>query len=96
MRNREKFVEWLFLNSEVREIYLTPSVEDLSPISGYLTFPDGVRTKDIRIQALQDIEEESNELFDVKIISAKGGARISDLHSSAVLTGESRNFLTSS
>ncbi|ELU13347.1 hypothetical protein CAPTEDRAFT_91039, partial [Capitella teleta] len=71
---------------EVREIYLTPSVEDLSPISGYLTFPDGVRTKDIMIQALQDIEEESNELFDVKIISAKGGARISDLHSSAVLT----------
>jgi hypothetical protein len=71
----------------VREIFLTPSVDDLRPISGYLVFPDGVRNKTIEIQALQDIEEESNELFDIKLISAKGGARISDLYSSAVLTG---------
>ena len=63
-------------------------MEDIAPISGYLTFADGVRSKEIILRSLQDIEEEANEVFSIKLISAKNGARVADVDNAGTLTGQ--------
>ncbi|CAH1797156.1 unnamed protein product [Owenia fusiformis] len=63
---------------EIHELYETPSKLDVSPLSGYLTFPEGVDAMTITVTSLQDTEEEADETFAIKLISAKGGARVSD------------------
>ena len=50
----------MFFYSEIREIFLTPSVEDIFPISGYMTFPDGVRSRNVTLTSYPDNEEEAN------------------------------------
>ena len=71
----------------MRELYDTPSSRDLSPISGYVTFTDGELRQDIVITAVDDHEEEANDVFSVKLISAMGGATVSLDQATATLTG---------
>ncbi len=68
----------MFFSSEVKELFLTPSRKDLKSISGYLTYIDGQTESYISIESVGDSEEELNELFDVRLTSAKGGARIAE------------------
>ncbi len=77
----------LFLSSEILELYDTPSVNDLNPISGYVYFAEGDAVKQITIHALDDEEEEPKDVFTVKMISASNGARVSSEAGIATLTG---------
>ena len=71
-----------------------PTAEDLDPVSGYLTVADGVDTAMITIRVTDDNEEESNEVFAVKLISAKGGARVIDNGgATAIMTGKVHDVL---
>lgn len=74
----------------VDEIYSTPAVKDVFPISGSLNFPESLSDKVLTLQSIQDLEEESSESFFVKLTSARGGATLSDVDSSAILIG--KNF----
>ncbi|XP_048257204.1 adhesion G-protein coupled receptor V1-like isoform X2 [Haliotis rufescens] len=74
------------VEEEILEIYETPAIKDIMPISGTLTYTPGVRTSTFNIQSLQDIEEESNEVFSVTLVSVNGGAAISDSGFIATLT----------
>ena len=64
-----------------------PSKNDVNPISGTLTYAFGVREGRININAIQDTDEESDEVFTVKLLTAKGGATISTTDYMAKLTG---------
>ena len=46
------------------------------------------------ISSIQDNEEESDEVFTVKLLSAKGGATISDTDFAATLTGRRKKKLS--
>ena len=74
--------------SEIRELYETPSMQDLQPISGYLTFDEGATQRDIVIESIDDTEEENDEVFSVRLTSSRGGARVDDFYYSAILTGK--------
>ena len=63
-------------------------MKDVEPISGYLTYKEGERNQYITVQSIDDNEEESNDVFSVKLISAKGGARVSDQDDAGILTGD--------
>ena len=75
-------------DSEIKELYNTPAKADVIPINGYIKYPQGNRDGGITISSVQDAEEESDEVFTVKLISAKGGATISDADLAATLTGK--------
>ncbi|XP_064619584.1 adhesion G-protein coupled receptor V1-like [Lineus longissimus] len=62
---------------EIKEIFETPSRKDVTPLSGYLRFPDKMRQAFIHFSSLDDAVEENNEVFSVRLISAKGGGRVS-------------------
>ena len=62
-------------------------MNDLYPISGYVSFAEGTRREDIVIATVDDEEEEADEIFTVKILSAKG-ARLADEGTTATLTGQ--------
>ena len=79
---------YVFVTREIRELYETPSMHDLQPISGYLTFGVGDTQQDIVINSIDDTEEESNEVFSVRLISSQGGARVDEFYYSAILTGK--------
>ena len=64
------------------------SAKDLDVISGYIAMGIGTTSVTIDIPVTRDNEEESNEVFAVKLISAKGGARINEDGAVAALTGE--------
>ena len=72
---------------EIRELYTTPSVEDVRPISGYVTFQEDERTAELTVHSLDDQEEEADDVFAVKLLSAKGGARVADNDAAAILKG---------
>nr|XP_006812422.1 PREDICTED: G protein coupled receptor 98-like protein isoform X1 [Saccoglossus kowalevskii] len=72
--------------NEISELWEYPSKEDVTPISGYLTYQPGVQQQFIEIQSIQDIEEEGNEVFTLNLLSVKGGARRSPTESTALLT----------
>lgn len=79
-------------SSEIAETVSYPSHLDVAPISGVVSMPAGQRRVAINLRALQDVEAESNEVFSVKLISSRGGARISN-DALAKLTGSnSRNL----
>ena len=71
---------------EIRELFDSPSRLDISPISGYLHFPEGESKGEILIQSKDDDEEEANEVFAVKMV-ATTGARIHEDRGAAILTG---------
>ena len=75
------------LYREIAELYETPSRKDVFPVSGYLVYDHGEREQNITIQSIDDNEEESAELFRIRLTSAKGGARIDEKDAAAILTG---------
>ena len=76
-----------FHDSEILELYNTPAKEDVTPISGYITYAEGLRDGQMTVSSIQDSEEESDEVFTVRLLQAKGGATLSDTDSTATLTG---------
>lgn len=77
----------IFGFSEIDEIFNFPSHMDVEPISGVVWLLSGQRSVNISMRALQDVEAESKEVFSVKLISSRGGARISSVNSLAKLAG---------
>jgi len=75
------------------ELYTMPARQDVTPVSGYITFPEALRTPrdgtGIRVSAVQDGDEESNEVFTVRLLQANGGATIAPMDSLATITGQS-------
>ena len=59
----------------------------MNPVNGILTYTQGQRLSEIALSSVQDAEEESDEVFTVKLISAEGGATISQTDMAATLTG---------
>ena len=78
----------LFFPSEIEELSKMPSSADLSPVSGYVTFPANVSQQNITLFTVDDNEEEANEAFAIRLIAAKGGARLSEKYSTAKLTSK--------
>jgi hypothetical protein len=72
--------------SEISEIYLTPALLDVTPISGYLIYLEGNREKNLTLTSLQDREEESEEVFSVRLLAAKNGGTLSEKDHIATLT----------
>ncbi|XP_039767131.1 adhesion G-protein coupled receptor V1 [Ornithorhynchus anatinus] len=70
---------------EISELHATPAKTDLHPISGYLEFREGETNKSFIVSARDDKEEEGEELFILKLVSARGGARVSRENSTARL-----------
>ena len=50
---------------------------DLSPMSGRLTFPSGIRSRSIILRSIPDQELEGVEIYNLNLITATGGAEIS-------------------
>ncbi|XP_014663002.1 PREDICTED: G-protein coupled receptor 98-like [Priapulus caudatus] len=61
---------------EIEELSRAPARKDVKPVSGYLTFLPGVASHMLQLESVQDNEDEGNEVFAVKLLSARGGARI--------------------
>ncbi|OWF54008.1 G-protein coupled receptor 98 [Mizuhopecten yessoensis] len=72
--------------SHLMELYNTPAAADLTPISGYLSYRQGVSSQDITIQTVQDTIDEQNEVYKVKLLSASNGASLSLTDSSSHIT----------
>ncbi|XP_022110249.1 G-protein coupled receptor 98-like isoform X2 [Acanthaster planci] len=71
---------------EIVEIWTAPSKNDVTPISGKLTFDPAQRMADIAMMSLEDTEEEGNEVFTVMLLCSSGGARIGRDDATALLT----------
>ena len=76
-----------FCFSELKEVYEMPSQEDLNAVSGLLEFTPGMQQAFISVYSLDDKEEEPADVFSVKLIAARGGARVSPQGSVALLKG---------
>lgn len=74
--------------SEINEIYHTPAQLDVTPISGYLIYLEGNREKNLTLTSLQDQEEESEEVFSVRLLGAKNGGTLSETDHTAILTSQ--------
>ncbi|XP_019373727.1 PREDICTED: G-protein coupled receptor 98 [Gavialis gangeticus] len=70
---------------EIYELHATPAKSDMHPISGYLEYRQGETNKSFIVSARDDKEEEGEELFILKLISVRGGARISKDNTTARL-----------
>ncbi|NXK95299.1 GPR98 protein, partial [Formicarius rufipectus] len=71
--------------AEIYELHATPAKSDLHPVSGYLEYWQGETNKSFIVSAKDDKEEEGEELFILKLISVRGGARISQENTTARL-----------
>uniref|UniRef100_A0A8D0G948 Adhesion G-protein coupled receptor V1 n=1 Tax=Sphenodon punctatus TaxID=8508 RepID=A0A8D0G948_SPHPU len=71
--------------SEMHELHATPARTDLHPISGYLEYRQGETNKSFIVSARDDKEEEGEELFILKLVSVRGGARILQENTTAIL-----------
>nr|XP_014349406.1 PREDICTED: G-protein coupled receptor 98 [Latimeria chalumnae] len=69
--------------AEIHEIHATPARVDLHPVSGYLEYRQGESRKTFIVSSKDDKEEEGEELFTLKLVSVRGGARISEDNSLA-------------
>ena len=90
--NEKKYLSVL---REIREIFETPSKYDLKQFSGELFFFDGEVSENITISSIHDTEEETNEVFAIRLLAAKvvargdtASARISNTDNAAILTGK--------
>ena len=77
----------MLCDSEAESLFLTPPLADVSPASGVLSYPPGVREGTFTVHSLQDIEEEGNEVFSVTLVATTGGATLSIADSRTTLTG---------
>ncbi|NXG74231.1 GPR98 protein, partial [Baryphthengus martii] len=71
--------------AEISELHATPAKSDVHPVSGYLEYRQGETNKSFIVSAKDDKEEEGEELFILKLISVRGGARISQENTTARL-----------
>ncbi|NWQ77266.1 GPR98 protein, partial [Columbina picui] len=71
--------------AEIYELHATPVKSDVHPISGYLEYRQGETNKSFIVSAKDDKEEEGEELFILKLVSVRGGARISQENTTARL-----------
>ncbi|XP_030367415.1 adhesion G-protein coupled receptor V1 [Strigops habroptila] len=71
--------------AEIYELHATPAKSDVHPISGYLEYRQGETNKSFIVSAKDDKEEEGEELFILKLISVRGGGRISQENTTARL-----------
>ncbi|XP_051498511.1 adhesion G-protein coupled receptor V1 [Apus apus] len=71
--------------AEIYELHATPAKNDVHPVSGYLEYRQGETNKSFIVSAKDDKEEEGEELFILKLISVRGGARISQENTTARL-----------
>eukprot|EP00057_Strongylocentrotus_purpuratus_P001776 XP_001201499.3 PREDICTED: G-protein coupled receptor 98-like [Strongylocentrotus purpuratus] len=60
------------------ELLNNPVAQDVTPISGTVTFAPGVTSSDLEVNSVQDVEEEGNEVFTLSLMSVRGGAALSD------------------
>ena len=74
--------------SEVQELYNLPASQDVTPVSGYIKYGSGTAIDALSISSIQDFEEEGDEVFTVKLLTADGGASVSSTDSAATLTGK--------
>ena len=74
--------------SEVQELYETPARTDLVQISGYMTFTPTVQQGTMSITAIDDNEEEGDEEYAVRLLSASGGATVSQPQAATILKGQ--------
>ena len=65
-----------------------PAKQDITPISGYITYPIAVREGYIEISSIQDTEDERDEVFTVRLLAAKSGATLSATDYLSTLTGK--------
>ncbi|XP_071506649.1 adhesion G-protein coupled receptor V1-like [Diadema antillarum] len=63
---------------EMQELKNSPVARDVQPISGTVTFADGATSATLQVTSVQDEEDEGNEVFTVSLMSARGGAALSD------------------
>ncbi|XP_041464132.1 adhesion G-protein coupled receptor V1-like [Lytechinus variegatus] len=63
---------------EMMELRNNPVAQDVTPISGTVTFAPGVTSADLEVNSVQDVEDEGNEVFTLSLMSARGGAALSD------------------
>ncbi|XP_032297180.1 adhesion G-protein coupled receptor V1 isoform X2 [Coturnix japonica] len=71
--------------AEIYELHATPAKNDVHPVSGYLEYRQGETNKSFIVSAKDDNEEEGEELFILKLICVRGGARISQENTTARL-----------
>ncbi|XP_071587409.1 adhesion G-protein coupled receptor V1 isoform X2 [Heliangelus exortis] len=71
--------------AEIYELHAAPAKNDVHPVSGYLEYRQGETNKSFIVSAKDDKEEEGEELFILKLISVRGGARISQENTTARL-----------
>uniref|UniRef100_A0A1I8J347 Cadherin domain-containing protein n=1 Tax=Macrostomum lignano TaxID=282301 RepID=A0A1I8J347_9PLAT len=64
-------------NNEIAEISSYPASSDVTPISGHLSFPIDQLNSTITLASVQDTIAEPDEYFTLRLLSAKGGARLS-------------------
>ncbi|NWU90141.1 GPR98 protein, partial [Upupa epops] len=71
--------------AEIYELHANPAKTDVHPVSGYLEYRQGETNKSFIVSAKDDKEEEGEELFILKLVSVRGGARISQENTTARL-----------
>ena len=81
-------MSYSFFYSEVQELYNLPASQDVTPVSGYIKYGSGTAIDALSISSIQDFEEEGDEVFTVKLLTAEGGASVSNTDSAATLTGK--------
>lgn len=86
-RNILFLVDCLFY-SEILELYEMTAQQDLAVISGSLTYRMGNNHQFINLKTVQDTEEESNEVFTVRLLNANNDATLSLSDNIATVTGK--------
>ncbi|XP_043920117.1 adhesion G-protein coupled receptor V1 [Protopterus annectens] len=84
--------------SQIHELHYSPAKSDVEPVSGYLLYQAGETKKSFIISSRNDIQEEGEELFFLRLVSSHGGARIPEDKSTAqlrVLKSDSANGIFS-
>lgn len=69
------------------ELYTMPSLQDITPVSGILTYDVGVKTQNFTVSSIQDTEEEGREIFIAILLDTVGGATLATTDSRTTLAG---------
>lgn len=69
-----------------------PSVKDISPVSGYLTFQSQDDRQNISLASLDNNIEEQNKVFSIRLVSSKGLADIPSVDDTSIVTGAFNSF----
>ena len=76
------------IHRNIVALHLAAPVEDVTPISGTLTYAPGVKSGSFSVRSVLDIEEEGREVFVVALLGTTGGATLSVTDSRTTLSGE--------